>query len=434
VERATGHVGFMPFLLLPWLLYFYDRAKSELRFVVPCALTIAYCIFAGAPYPFVMFMLYTALLVAWDAGGAVVKRRAWREALRYVGMGALIALLVALVASVKALAVVDFMSEYPRKVYEWDYLAKWQVWEVFLEPLMTRGRKGYAYVFGEYRNYLGPFVMIAVPLMFMRFRAHARDYFLLAILGVLMLGNFAWWSPYALLQKVPVFGSMRVPVRHALLMDLHIGLLFGAMLARAREVAGELPPRWKQAAVAGLVMLLGAATFDLSTQNNRQLFGFYHVDPSVPPRDGPYRMVRGDSNWLFRGPARNEGQLACYDIPNPIAISPHLKAQPASEAYVGEGQGTARVLSWNPNQFVVSATTTTPAVIALNTNFHRDWHVGDGDAERWRGLVAARVPAGVHELRFWYRPRRLPLYAGVTGLGFLACFVLWRRLGAVTRG
>src|SRR6185436_5216672 len=111
-------------------------------------------------------------------------------------------------------------------------------------------------------------VMLAVPFMLLRLRQHGRDYFIIAVLGVLMLGCFAPWAPYALMQALPVFGSLRVPVRYALLIDLHIGLLFGHMLARTSEVVRELGRPWlRRAATIGLAGLLGAATLDLTTHN-----------------------------------------------------------------------------------------------------------------------------------------------------------------------
>src|SRR5690606_17230567 len=126
-ERATGHLGFMPFLLLPWLAYFYLRALQELRWALAAGGVIAYAVFAGGPYPFVMFCVYVGLLVIFDLGRLAAARQ-WRALARPPSIGLVAAAVAVGLSAIKLGPVVDFMSEYPREVMEHDYLAPWQVW------------------------------------------------------------------------------------------------------------------------------------------------------------------------------------------------------------------------------------------------------------------------------------------------------------------
>ena len=453
-ERATGHLGFMPFLLLPWLAYAYERARAEPRFAVVCGLLVAWCVVAGGPYPFVFFCAYLGLQAAYDVGTGALRRDPAR-AKRAAGIAALAVGLGAAVAAVKLWPVVDFMSEYPRRWDEPDFLLPWQVWEVFLEAPLVRDRKGYFYVFGEYRNYLGPVAMLAVPAMLLRWRARARDYWILAVAVALMVGNWGPWSPHQLLSRLPVFGSLRVPVRWALVADLHIALLFGHLLsaasawwsgwcaARSREggvTPGATPggtplsgARWARGAgIAVLGAALAWCAVDLMGNNARQLHGFYRDPGRVTPREGAFRSVPGDPHRVHEAPLRNEGHLRCYE-PNPLKISPALRAGLPQEVYVAGAapdDDAVQIAGWTPNSWTLDLSPSAAGrPVVVNMNYHRDWQATVGTVSSWRGLLSVEVPPGTERVELRYRPRRLGWYALLSLVGVGGAWVLWRRLG-----
>jgi hypothetical protein len=349
---------------------------------------------------------------------------------RPAAVGAAIAALAVLVAAVKLLPVVDFMSEYPRHHGESDYLAAWQVWEVFLEAPLVRHRKGYFYVFGEYRNYLGPVAMAALPLMLLRITERARDFWMIAAAGALMLGDFAPWAPYALLSKLPVVGSLRVPVRYALLVDLHIGLVFGHALQLGADHLRRLPAErhgLRRLGVVVLVALFFGCALDLLTTNNQQHRNFFRDPDVVAPREGPFRMIDGRPHDVHHAPVRNEGHIRCYE-PNPLRISAALKAFAPSEVYVPRGDGSVELVEWTPNRLRLRTDLPASRVVVVNMNHHRDWSAEGGTVRPWKGLLAVRVPAGQREVILTYRPRRILLYAVMTLIGLLSCGIGWWRL------
>jgi hypothetical protein len=321
------------------------------------------------------------------------------------------------------------MAEYPRYQAETDYLAPWQVWEVFLEAPLVRDRKGYFYVFGEYRAYLGPVAMAALGLMLLDFRRRARDYVMIVVLGSLMLGNFAWFSPYALLSRLPVFGSLRVPVRYVIPLSLHVGLVFGHFLQHGQDLAARLRPQRPRVALllqASVWLVFLGCAIDLVSNNNRQHENFFNT-PEPVPRDGPFRMVSGNPAVVHEAPVKNEGHIQCYD-PNPIPPARALRPMPESEVYLaaGPGAGAAKLVLWTPNRLRVHVDVATPQLLVVNMNYHRDWWSEDGEVTRYNDLLALKLAPGQREVELYYEPRRIRWYlaTSLVGLG-LAALAWW---------
>lgn len=95
-------------------------------------------------------------------------------------------------------------------------------------------------------------------------------------------------------------------------------------------------------------------------------------------------------------------------------------------ATLANEQGTAEVRSWSPNRIQVHVEAAQDTVLVLNMNAAPGWTVHGATREPRGGLLAARMPAGMHEIEFRYRPPGLFLGMAVT-LAAISMTILFLR-------
>jgi hypothetical protein len=95
------------------------------------------------------------------------------------------------------------------------------------------------------------------------------------------------------------------------------------------------------------------------------------------------------------------------------------------ETYVAEGDGTARVVAWTPNEIEVQVEGARAGDhVVLNQNWDNGWAADGVPAVAYRDAVASVIRAPTQTVRFRYWPR--PLGAGLALCGItLAGVALW---------
>jgi len=407
--------------------------RDERRYAYLAGALVALCVYDGGPYPMAFSILLIAAFTACDLA-AIGVRRARGLAAPPISEPAGIALVAAaafiLIAAFKLFPVVEFFAAYPRPILEGDdSLGLGQMLAVFLSRPVERFREGYKWVFGEYRDYLGPLVIGGAALTLARGRARARDVVVAAFFLLLMAGDHGRLSPYVLLHHVPGFDSQRVPSRYAILVIPFLGLWFGHALADlAAPGAGR--PMWRRPRTLAAALLVGA-TADLATINATMLRNLFSVPPpaaaaaGVAPRSGFTQMIVDVSasarTTYLRAPIDGHGYVACEGLePNPIPTALSLRLGALEQVEVDPPDaGGARLTRFTPNRLEVAVDLHRNAMLVVNENFHPGWWSDIGPAVARAGRVAVVLPAGQRTVVLTYRPPRATLYAALTLAGLV---------------
>jgi hypothetical protein len=202
-----------------------------------------------------------------------------------------------------------------------------------------------------------------------------------------------WFFPRSNISRVILFAV------------IPLALLAGVGLDRLRY-------RWPAA-----VLLVGLAAVDilsLSYQLSEQAFVLPEVQPQVSPAPSPIAYTPERFDLAGEGSRTTRAYAAARAGYGTFAYCSVLGPEPRARTVFDEG-GSAlldapysdipfEVLAWSPNAVRLRATLPVESEVTLNTNYADGWMVNGQPALDVGGLVAARLPAGTHELLFAYRP------------------------------
>jgi hypothetical protein len=411
---AIGHASFLPFFFLPLVLQLYHQACAERRAVVWLALVLSLMLFEGGVYP----LPFSLLLLGFEALVRAARTRRPRESLQpllLAGVG------FALLSGVRWLPSLVELARHPRPVADSDYLGIDDLIGIFTTRQHDSRVPGHVWPWHEYSAFIGKGTLllsvIGYHLAFLRRRPHAA---LGAALFVLIAcGSLGSAAPWALLQRAPIFDSLRVPTRF-----LVAGVLFMALLAGLAldALAGALG-RWLGRAqvgtlIAATLALLCVTDIALAT---RPIVDRWHAEPlgrwgealpfeQTPPDDFRARLARL--------PRSGQGTLGCYTVLD-YKPAPSLITGPAAQTEVTWGEATVSGFHSSVNAIGLRVTAVTDATIAFNQNFSPDFRSNLGFVHEDNGRLAVDVAPGTHELSLIYRPWTLPVGLAITLLGIV---------------
>ncbi len=439
---GTGHGNFIAFYLAPLTLLCWRRARADLRYAAGVAVAMTLVALGGGAYAFPFFVL----LLAFDACISLASPKAGRnERLDTLTVGTLVVGLIALTAAIRLLPIVEHLAYYPRRVSGDDTLS---LQEVLIT--LTRGDVteidtpfgSHPWVWTEYGAYIGwiPVVLgCAGTLIALGQRRYRLLLPMLAFLA-LTLGNTGALSPWALLQRLPVFEGLRIPTRMSVLFLLYFTLLGGlavdAIARRMRPVAPLRSAGMTQVAARVLVLfVLFWTAADLTTHHRRVIDGMWRDPPSraefVAERFVVVAVPRADQPWLVhptppRFPHANLGTAFCYT---------GMAYRPAPGLWAGElpqvrarGEG-ARVEEWSQTPLTFNAVASLPSGgrVIVNRTYAPGWRSDVGTLTLDRGRIAVDLPAGRHRIALRYAPVLWPVALLGSLLGALLCVALIAR-------
>jgi hypothetical protein len=414
---------------MPLALYFLDKSFEPRagKNALYAGIIVAFLVYAGGIYP----VPHTALAMTMYALASAVSMKSWRP----IGSLSIAGASGAGLAAMKMIPIVDLMRRYPRTLESTEAYDLKQVLLMMTEPQpvnwTSMGQLGYGWhEFGIYIGWGGAIVVL-FGLLFGR----GRRVLPLRVAGILFFvlgfGAFLPYAPWTLLHGIPPFSSQHVPSRF---MYPAILFLSTAFVASMRSVDG-LIGRWPYLDLVLLapVVFLGAKMVDVSHQWTSHMF--YMTAPPVarearfhqasrPPADySPPDAWAGASLLSMYG---NTGYIGCYSVPDrgdPKGAIASDDPAYKGEAYVLEGSGEAKILSWTPNTAEIEVTGATPgAVLVYNMNFEPSWRANGAPAIEYRHAVATRIEAPSQRIKFSYYPRTLNAAIGVFLLTCFFCF------------
>lgn len=431
-----GHIGWMAFALLPYVLWAFHRALLGEGWGIPVGgLFLAWIFFHFGVYPYP----YSCLAVAvFGVAMGLVEGRI----LRAMGVGLGMAALSLGLAGVRLLPLYEFISKYPRRVADWDYLRLLELWEVYAVRHTARNFGTHGWVWPEYGNYYGPIGvflvlagLVAVTVAAVRGRRGARLLLPAAVgLGVFILfqmGNQPY-LPWTYLRKLPVFENLRVPSRFTTLAGLFAAPLIGYLTDRGLALGRGAPAKRRAVVMAALFVVVLGYLADAVQFNRQQWFQTFGTPP---PRDIPspdFHQVAGSRFRMYAYPRVNRGSIDCFEE-SPLPISSRLRplAGPDAQEYPKTvATGTVTRTSWSPNRIVLAVDFREPGRVLVNQNYAPDWHASVGKVVSDGGLLAVDVPAGQRELTLYYRPTSFMVGLALTILSFLLSVFLLARARA----
>lgn len=459
-----------PLILALWLMP-GDRRARRRRWVAASLLLWTLAIQLQLAVP--VLVLWMVLL--WGAAAAQ-QRVAGGRVDRETAAGGLILLSVAgLLGAVKFLPMLDLLAAgefreatlYPSHPDAW-YRNFEQVWYGLFHrvpevPIVDEAGNPRVQEYMTLLPGLGVLILAALALPAVLRRDHPALPFLLAggVFGWLCFGPHAWVDGFAGLSQLPLFSSMRGPLRY-----FNYPVLVGLVVLAGVGV-DLLGERWGEragwgAAVGALLLGWPAA------QDGRALYdtAFLYAAEELPAQtvlrsEGLAGRSAGRADRLNLRKYSNirRGTPTIYvpeDLPIAVAAVPAtiLQADGAmvpEPRYRGEAwtstkaglagieepaPGTARLVALRPQEIVVEHSLREPGFVLINQNAWRGWTCGDrpasAEAHERLGLLGFEAPAGARittTCRWW--PRGLWPGAALSLLGLGATLLLWpwRRAG-----
>jgi hypothetical protein len=429
LQIAAGHSWHLLYALLPWALYFFDRAiepdaeplriRRDLVLVGACLATMVY---GDAIYP----LPQTAFALTVYAAVMARSTRSWRPLVAVLWSGAVAVGL----AAPKLFPLLEALFRFPRVIKSDEAM-----WPQYLYGVFTWRESDYTakgpFVVGmwhEWGLYLGWPALVGLIAAFATSRGPRER--ALKWGGLIMfsffIGGVHPLMPWRLLHLLPIFKSQHVPQRwlYPSIMMLACAGVSGAERWLGR--AGARRPRCEAVlsfAAVALAVQMGTVSRGSMAQS------FVYPSP-VPRQEATFHVVhrlpsRPDyvpELWdvaSLPGVVENVGTLECV-TDNELHVTHHddegrMKGVGAygdndpeyrGEAYVAERNAPASIVSWTPNAVDVRVDgASTGDHVVLNQNWDAGWTADGAPTAPYNDAVAAVATSASQTIRFRYAPR-----------------------------
>jgi hypothetical protein len=426
-QISGGHATFISFYLAPWVLLAWRAACADWRWSAALAALMALVAFEGGTYPFPYFVL----LLAFDS---VVQLVRGVGVARVLGAATLSGALTMALSAARWIPSLLTLARVPRQIDETDAIMPWEIPSMLLRWSFPWRHPDHPYVWPEYSAYIGVAgTVLAVAGTYLALRR--RRYEAVAGMGffaAFMLGHITDWAPWALLHELPIYRSLRVPSRFAVLFLFYLALVAGlaAQELLPRVLASTPVRRWTahrpKAARALPALLVGLLVLEPLVYglgvNNR-----WHRDPiDTSATAERFHLIRAQDYALVYAslPRRNQGTPTCYVGNLDWPISGALWLGPVPQVRVSDAPGTVEDWDMTANRVEAHVRLEGPGRVTFNQNHDPDWRSNVGEVVEDRGRLAVDLPPGAHELKLRYLPAHLHTSFALSGAGAIAALLL----------
>jgi uncharacterized membrane protein YfhO len=336
----------------------------------------------------------------------------------------LLGVLVGLLGAIRLLPIAYTLHDTPRLVESSDMLD----WNDVLLMLTARSHAWrfppHRYVWPEYGSYVGWPVLLFGVLGALRAPALRRPHLLLglAVFGLLMSGSRAAYYPWPLLHHFPIYDSLRVPSRFAVLFTFYLALLAAHGL--------DLLLRWRPSSrVLAVFLALAVAlqAWDMLRVNEEVVDRWSGPPLSDAAPASSFYMVPDRSYHLEYAsyPRRNVGTDVCYVGGMNWRVSDALWRGNWPQARVGSGRGQILSAGRTTRRAFAEVALATRSRVVFNQNYAPGWVASRGRVEEDRGRLAVDLEAGRQRVELRYAPPILVPSALLSSFGFILALVLW---------
>ncbi|HLH76856.1 MAG TPA: hypothetical protein VKV28_08640 [Candidatus Binataceae bacterium] len=394
LHLAAGHVVFLPFAYLPWVLavLWFACAQERPAGAIAGALLLALMLGEGGVHP----LTFTVVTAGLMTSAAVLTMRSVKP----LGFFCLMLLFACLFAAPKLLPAIDLMVRHPRPPIGSEVYSPYLLLSAMFSRNQDLYRPAPGWGFHEYGAYVGlPALILFIVGVVGAWRRSVAWLAITIVLFSLAMGAFGRWAPWVLIHYLPALSSEMVAPRFLIPLTLALGMVVGC--GAQRLVSGS--------ARGLLPLLLIVMTVDdchVSSVN------FFHIfDRSAPAPaaaiGAQFRQALAPSsqlmlpfNWA------NLGVANCYEY---TVFPSHVTAY-NQVGYDGEYQltgrgGSLRLLRWSPDALTFVVNPTGSERLLINQNYYPGWRLarGRGEIVEVGGLLGVQLQPGGQTVELVYR-------------------------------
>lgn len=415
LQAAAGHTWHLQYGLLPWALWFYERAlePGRVKSAIGTGVMLACMVLWGGIYP----LPQSALILGSYALLLALFTRSWQPLIA-LGIAGVVAVGL---SSPKLFAVFDRLDRLPRLIESREVIGLSELLVMFTAPEQRFGSRPVrtpAYNWHEWGIYIGPLgvALLCCAFLFARGRRGQPLKMIAFLLLLLGFGAFNENAPWALLHRMPVFSQQHVPSRFHYPMLLIAGLAFLSVVGPSVDRWLKRAP-WLDVALLVPVLLYCMDLGRVARQPFEQAFWMQKPEriAELPlfehHTNAPVNYVQRDwAQPMLLSMMANTGVIKCY------GVDPHFQpGAVAAEApgyrgrvFLDGSSGTARIYDWSPNHADVTVVGGQPgALLVYNMNYDPSWRANGEPAIDYQGRVAARLQGNETSVTFRYFPRTL---------------------------
>ena len=436
LHLTEGHDQFMHVALLPYIFLFYLKGLIRRRYVLSSAIIFSLIFLIKSGYIFA----YTFLFLIMFSLFLTVKIKK----LIPLKVLSIILIFFVLLSGIKLLPMLDFLQQISPRILTADtggHLNAKAIVNIFLnrfqrlDPYNKDIFEYQACGWHEYGCYVGivPILLfiLAVPFLFKK-----RWPLILTgiIFFILACGNFAEFSLWNLLHRLPFFDWLGVPSRFIIMFVFCFSILSGLLLSRLEEyrfLRRERYNLWKNIFLSALVFII---FIDLCVVNSATFNDAFTLPKPLADKNRPFRQVAGDYVGYYTSYSqflKNEGVINCSETINlPVKAVAYSSPLYKGEVFLADGEGDVAISFWSPNRLVIDVILESKeGRVVINQNYAHDWKVKDGrDAEPYQGLISAELFPGDKQLVFYYLPSSFILGTFLSSIGIILFVIFWKKL------
>ncbi|MFH0861961.1 MAG: hypothetical protein V1875_02920 [Candidatus Altiarchaeota archaeon] len=424
-----GHYQYFALMYLPYITLFLLKSFNDLRHALALSLFIALFVLFAHPIMDVFLGLFLASISVAEAAVTASRRGASKPWWRPLAAPAVACGLACLLLAFLLLPELEFSLLHPRQLIE-KLLPDFDIQLLYsslarapTDPLVPKW-----WGWHEFGGFIG---IPALMLSFFGFVASLRRGGLLGpavalvVFLLIILGSNSPFDLWGLLHDLPMVHSLRDPER---------GIGFVVFILAIYSSIGLSGLEGRFPRIANVVF---AASFALIFLSNTQLlYGVFGVIPYdvAGSADGfrqiKYPLTQGAYSNMYPYIGAGVGLTNCYSS----GLLERRTTSDTQQAYRGEAyllgsRGTAALSAFSQNSFTVDVDAAGDDLLIVNQNYEQNWRVEGGFVREYKGLIAANVTSGRHQMRFYYLPWAFLAGCVLSIAGLFAFAYLARKYG-----
>jgi hypothetical protein len=282
---------------------------------------------------------------------------------------------------------------------------------MFLARTHDRFIAGQQYVWPEFSDYLGPFLLtLAVIGIIIAGREYAWLVAILAFSFALMAGHEASYAPWSILKAhIYPFKEMRVPSRFNANVTVCLALFIGLAIDRVGPMLGAVSRRWGDAARTCVLALGLIGVGDMMGVGISWCSQCWTGGPQGTPAPSTRLYYGGPGLAGFLDePQQNRGRFDCWEEWNFTAGAPLWEGD-GPQARIKDDAAVVEVANRTQNTFTLDVDAKRDARVFVNTGYDRGWRTDVGETHEVSRQLVVDVPAGHHRVHLKYWPYGLTL-------------------------
>lgn len=447
LHLTEGHVEWLGMALVPWLFLNYLKGTEKRKYLYIGILLLALMMLGGSVDVTAIAVLFLTIYAL--IRFLIERRISWVKNINVIFLGAF------LVSSIKLIPMIDFLSDYPRKIDSSENISPLLLPSVLLDRNQgylysltkwnypdkgTRIKNDLAIDYGwhEYGAYVGivPLLLFGAGI-FLNLKRQLPLFLTGAIFLMLSLGRGSPIDLWKIFHTFPIYNSLHVPSRFIVIFIFAFSVFVGLGLSRIQEMLCRQQKRWSVLILAlGLFIL-----YDLCSVSGHILKQAFTVKPANIEENVEFKQRYTTVNFypeisrssLYPAFLSNSGIIDAYEVIN-VAKGNVLAAdnqEYRGEAYLVNQRGSCKITSFSPNKISVSVNVNAPDILAINQNYYKGWRVKgakDNNLKSFIGLISTQVDSSVREVVFYYLPSSFIIGSIISGVSllFTAIFLVRR--------